>query len=278
MIFEELTKRGLDGSLAIDVGSVLWGRRSIGLAHVPTGRLDAFLEVLGGGGLQAMVSRRLTPSLDPTTGQFSLSTGGGVTDAQVCEVWFSDVSLDFNTIQSLAVTPGERLGYPKCCTDAYSQEHGFANLYNRYALEGGRRNWRLNRFASFFDDARLTLDYLPCSLRCCASAHLASDYASFLEDALGYDELARRISVNQMVYGMIAGHVVRVSKFALDGEGNLVIVARDIVKSDIRLDVDLRNGELGIFLFDSTGTSFCQGIKAVVESADRVWELRVQIL
>lgn len=278
MIFEELTKRGLDGSLAIDVGSVLWGRRRLGLAHVPTGSLDAFLEVLGGCGLQVTVSRRLTPSLDPTTGQFSLSTRGGGTDEQVCEVWFSVGSLDSDTIQSLAVAPGEKLGYPKCCTDAYSQERGFANLYNKYAIEGGRRNWRLNRFASFFDEARLTLDYLPCSLRCCASAHLASDYAPFLEEALGHGELARRISLNQMVYGIIAGHVVRVSKFALDGEGNLVIGARDIVKSDIRLDVDLRNGEFGIFLFDSTVTSFCQVSKAVVESADRFWELQVQIL
>ena len=278
MMFEELTKRGLNGSLAIDVGSVLWGRRSFGLAHVPTGRLDAFVKVLGGGGLQAKVSRRLTPSRDPITGQFSLSARGAVIDEQVCEVWFSAGSLDSDTIQSLMAAPGERLGYPKCCTDAYSEEHDFVNFYNRYALEGGRRNWRLNRFASFFDDARLTLDYLPCSLRCCASARLASDYAPFLEGALGHRELARRIALNQMIYGVIAGHVVRVSKFTFDDQGNLLVRARDMVKSDVRLGVDLRNREFGIFSFDSTGTSFDQMSKAFVESADHVWTLRVQIL
>jgi hypothetical protein len=220
----------------------------------------------------------LTPKFDPITGQFSLSEAGGITDKQVCEVWFSAEALDFDTIQNLVALPGERLGYPKCCTDAYSQETGFVNIYNRYLLEGGRRNWRLNRFASFFDGARLTLDYLPCSLRCCASAQLAFDYAPFLEKVLGHRELARRTSLNQMIYGLIGGHVVRVSKFALDGEGTLMIGAMDIVKSDVRLDVGLSKGEFGIFSFDSMGTSFDQLSRAVVESADHVWELRVQIL
>ena len=170
------------------------------------------------------------------------------------------------------------LGYPKCCIDAYSQRQGFAIHYNRYALEGGKRSWRLNRFASLYDNSRLTLDYLPCSLKCYASARIASNYSSFLEKALGPNELARRISLNKMVYGIIRGQLVRFSKFSFDDQGGFVVETNDITKSATRLEVDLGSGELGIFSFDSAGTTFDHVSKATVRSTGQVWELRAQIL
>jgi hypothetical protein len=278
MMFEELTRRGLDGSLAIDIGSVLWGRRTVGLAHVPTRRLNDFIDVIKGSGLQAAVSRRLTPSLDDTTGQFSLAACGGVTDNQMCEVWFAADLLDSETVQSFVMAPGKNLGYPKCCTEAYARESGFTKLYKNYMLEGGKRSWRLNRFASLFEDSRLTLDYLPCSLSCRASAKMAGGYVGFLEAVLGRSELTRRICLNQMTYGLIGGALVRLSKFVGDECGNLVVEAEDVVKSVTRLDVGLQSDTFGIFSFDSTSADVKLGKKVFVRSQHRVWEFQIQCL
>ncbi|MDB5243508.1 MAG: hypothetical protein JWP57_4133 [Spirosoma sp.] len=277
MIYDRLTTRGIEGSLAIDIGSVLWGRRPVGLSHIPSSRLDAFLRILGELRLAAFVSRRLQSTIDAATGQFRLSDEGASRDHNMCEVWFSKERLDDETVGNLVKACGESLSYPQCCIDNYSHEMGFSRLYAKYASDSAVRNWRLNRFASIFDDSRLTLDYLPCSLHCSQSAGMAADYASFLEAALGQIELAKRTLRNRMTYGLIDGMLVRFSKFVVEGE-NFVVDLSNIVRSSMRLGTDLGDAETGLLLFDSNLAEIGLVKRVIIQSERKIWRLLVKII
>lgn len=278
MIFEKLLLEGLAGGLAIDIGSVVWGGRDVGLAHIPILKVKPFVKLLTDLGLQSAISRHLSAKVDPSTGQFRLDDGGISSVLDMAEIWFSKERLEEKSIQTLIGAPGERLGYPECCIRAYSGTEGFGSIYQRYVSDVGIRSWRLNRFASAFCECRLTLDYLPCSLACEPSAQVAVAYTSFLEAALGRSELDRRVRLNRMMYAVLGGQLVRFSDFGLDDRGGLVIDVSKIEKSEMRFDTDLEKAEIGLLRFDCNHDFIGRISSVSIKTIGRSWHLSAREL
>lgn len=250
MIYDQIVSAGLDGSLAIDLASVLWNTRPVGLAHVPINQLTVFSTLLESFGIQSLTSRALSKNFDALTGQYILSAAcKALPENLISEVWFSKKRLETRDLEKFVISTGEILGYPDCCIKAYEDSSNFKGLYNRYIRPGSERNWQLNRLASQFGANRLTLDYLPCSLSCGCSLRIAQEFdALFLRDVLGPKEYARRVTENRMLYGLIKGTLFRF--WNADEGASFTLGISDLEKSSFTFDIDLGDREIGIFAFD----------------------------
>lgn len=243
---------GIAEDLAIDIGTVLFNDRPVGLLHVSAEKSHILVCYLISLGLHCRITRNLLKIYDPTTGQYILNDLNESSNDlnSIHEIWISHYHITDDDVARYINNTGYYLGYPKCCVASYISNVSFSNIYNMYINSDKSRSWLLNRFSMLFDQSRLALDYLPCSLGCSNSLNLAERILPTVERSLGRYEFQLRKSRNLKTLSIMKNRLLRFEKFEIEGARACVNVSDIRKQSDYSFEANINDQQISILAFD----------------------------
>jgi hypothetical protein len=186
---------GLDRSSLIDIASVMYGARPMGLLHLPSSADMQVDRLLDGAGLRLLHRRALRRRMDPCTHDALLEPADagrsadwtGASHELWSESWFGERDAEDVDIRAMELRTGEMLGYPPCCVRANGRCTTLVGYYRSYLASSQPAMWQVNRLATAISGARLLPDYFPCCLRCESSRAFAQRCSRAGRQALGDD-------------------------------------------------------------------------------------------
>ena len=182
----------IDRRFALDVASVVSGTRPRALLHLPDAAKFELNRILTGLGLVEIASRTLYRTGDPASRE-SILCDSCPRDERACEswveVWFQRVGGYVPSASWLLGNPGEALGYPTCCVNAFTRQRSLSDSYRRYLTDPAPGAWEVNRLATIFSNGLLMPDFFPCSLACDSARKFA----------IGFDVVARSVFSNSLI-------------------------------------------------------------------------------
>lgn len=198
---------GVKTDIAIDIATVLFDDRPLGLLHISAEESENLQKYFNSEGICFKKSRDLTKVYDKDSGQYILSDvkSSSNYDRDIDEIWFSKHGIEKNDLEKYIRNTGYYLGYPECCVSSYLNNNAFSNCFDYYIVANKSRSYLLNRFSMLFDQSRLMLDYLPCSLGCKNSIALAEKFLPTVKLALGESEFQSRMNMNRKYFGIMNG-------------------------------------------------------------------------
>jgi hypothetical protein len=252
MIFDKLGLMGIDEDLAIDIGTVLFNDRPVGLLHVSAEKSQILVRYLISLGLHCRITRNLLKIYDPATGQYILHDFDDSSNEinSIHEIWISHCEITDDEAERYVNNTGYYLGYPKCCIASYIKNENFSNIYNMYINSDKSRSWLLNRFSMLFDQSRLALDYMPCSLGCSNSIKLSERILPTVERSLGRYEFQLRKSRNMKTFSIMKNRLIRFEAFKIEGTRACVDVSDIRKQSDYSFEANTRDQQINILAFD----------------------------
>ena len=252
MIFNKLISLGIKTDIAIDIGTVLFNDRPLGLLHISIDESNNLQNYLNSEGICFKKSRNLVKFYDKDSGQYILKDMKCSTSNahDIDEIWFSKSYIKQNDIEEYIHNTGYYLGYPKCCVSSYLNNSAFSNYFDYYFVTNNSRSYLLNRFSMLFEQSRLMLDYLPCSLGCKSSIALAEKILPTVKRALGEIEFQSRVVKNKKYFGVMNGLLLKFVKLYVAGNRAHTNIADIRKKMDYSFNIELDNSEIGILVFD----------------------------
>ncbi len=252
MIYNKLISLGVKTDLAIDIATVLFGDRPLGLLHISVEETDNLQNYLSSEGVCFRKSRNLAKVYDNDSGQyilFDVKSSSGY-NHDIDEIWFSKRNIDQNDMEEYIRNTGYYLGYPECCVSSYLSNSLFSKSFDSYIVANKARSYLLNRFSMLFDQSRLMLDYLPCSLGCGNSISLAEKLLPTVKRALGEFEFQSRIDKNRKYFGVMNGVLLKFERLYVAGNRARANITDIRKKIDYSFALHLEDFEIGILVFD----------------------------